>query len=78
MQKKIINMTAVKTGTRNRTLLIIMVGIILLMMQACMTTTYNNRNWRRVPPSTGHNRCGCLMQKPYELTPKQYGEIYRA
>jgi hypothetical protein len=71
-------MIPVKTGTRNRYLLVIMVGIILFMMQACMTTTYNNSNWRRQPPSTGHNRCGCLMQKTYKITPVQYGNSWRA
>jgi hypothetical protein len=52
--------------------------ILIFMVQGCMTTSYNNRNWRRLPPSTGHSRCGCLMQKPNELISKSYGETNRA
>ena len=67
-----------KSGSRNRYLLILLAGILLILVQGCISTYHSNKNWRRSPASTGHNRCGCLMQKPYELTPKPYGEICRA
>jgi len=66
------------SGSRERYLLVILAGILLFIAQGCVTNSYNNKNWRRVPPSTGHNRCGCLMHNPNQLTPKLNGEIYRA
>jgi hypothetical protein len=71
-------MTQLNPVSRYRYLLVILAGIFLFMLQGCVTNSYNNKNWRRSPPSTGHNRCGCLMQNPNQLTPKLNGEIFQA
>ncbi len=66
------------SGLRLRNLLIILAGLFIILLQSCATNGYNNRNWRRTPASTGHNRCGCLIEKPFDLTPKPLVYEYQA
>ncbi|NVO19459.1 MAG: hypothetical protein HXX13_07150 [Bacteroidetes bacterium] len=66
------------TCLRKHYLFILLVGAILILASSCVTTTYNNRNWRRLPPSTGHSKCGCLIQKHTISFSEQNGETIRA
>ncbi len=65
-------------NSRFRLLLFLLAVFVATLMQSCISSRFNNSNWRRTPPSTGHSRCGCLMQKPYDLTPKQHLYEYQA
>lgn len=65
-------------GTRFRILLALAVVLLAIVLQSCVVSGYNNRNWRRTPPSTGHKRCGCLMLNPYSSTIKQQAYEYQA
>ena len=47
--------------------------IVLLIASGCTTNRYNGqRNWNRSPASTGHNRCGCLLNPATERAVKLY------
>ncbi|MBK7213928.1 MAG: hypothetical protein IPH88_11660 [Bacteroidales bacterium] len=70
-------MSHLSSAVRSRLLLVILAGMLIVLCNSCMTN-YNNQNWHRTPPSTGRNRCGCLIQKHYQVTHFQYGEINRA
>jgi len=58
--------------------LLLLVVLVSAALQGCMTTSYNNKNWRKSPASTGRNRCGCLLEKSHEIVPRQYVHWYQA
>ncbi|MBK7028165.1 MAG: hypothetical protein IPH45_02710 [Bacteroidales bacterium] len=71
-------MGKLKSVLSHKVLLLFGVSTMVIMLQGCMTPNYNNKNWRRSPPSTGRNRCGCLMKMPGQLMLPQDGLIYQA
>jgi len=53
--------------------LLLMAFFILVMLVAGCTTPRNSqKNWNRTPPSTGRNRCGCLLNPASEHAIKLY------
>lgn len=63
------NMTS-RLGIRQ---LLLMALIITFIILAGCTSSYNSqKKWNRTPPSTGNNRCGCLLNPAIDHGLKLY------
>lgn len=53
------------------------VFLSLVLSQSCTTYHYNprSRGYIRTPPSTGRNRCGCLLNEK-KVDPTEYACIH--
>ena len=40
--------------------------IMIILCTGCTSSRNSQKNWNRSPASTGHNRCGCLLN-PMQL-----------
>jgi hypothetical protein len=61
-----------------RSLILMACFFVLMMLAACASTYNSQKNWNRTPPSTGHNRCGCLLNPARENAIKLYHQTVYA
>jgi len=55
-----------------RKLLFLACFSLFLMLAGCTSTHNSQKNWNRTPASTGHNKCGCLLNPASEYSIKLY------